>query len=194
MKTPFDYFNGCTKGEFTTSNGKLDWRIEDGVICFQPSNGLTDWLKNLLVFPVPILIRCYLVIVPLGLALDLPELFRILKAHPEIKRAAGYSRGGMEAVITALKLKTVCITFGCPNLFWRPSKKLKLFLYGYVTHFENESDVVTKVPFKYSKGANIRVLGGKEYQPCVDDVMDFVRRESGHSPGEYRFRLEGVEW
>lgn len=189
--SPLDAFNGCTKGEFKTTKGKLDWRIEGTELFFQPSNGLTDWMKNFLVIPIPVIWGGLFAFIPLGVWIDLRELKMILKSNKGITQVYGYSRGGWFAVLTALKLKIICATFGCPGIFWNPSNRLKSFLYHFVVHYENPSDIVCTVPIGYEHGANRKVLFGREYIKEVNSIEEAIDRDSGHSPEEYRFRLEG---
>jgi len=194
MKTPLDAFNGCTKGDFNTTKGKVDWRVEGTELFFQPSHGLTDWMKNLLIFPIPVIWGGYLVFIPIGIALDIRELSKILKSVSGITHVYGYSRGGWEAVLSSMKLKVVCTTFGCPGVFWKPSKKVKSFLYHFVTHYENPDDIVCTVPIGYDHGPTVIKLYGRSYIQEVNGFDEALERDSGHSPSEYRFRLEGVQW
>lgn len=191
--TPLDRFNGCTKGLFNESKGKLSWKVEEDEIFFQPSKGLEDWMKNMLVFPVPIFWGGVFIFIPLGVALDLPVLAKVLKGCAGISHANGYSRGGWEAVLTALKLCIPCTTFGCPGVFWRPSRKVQAFLDANVTHYENPTDIVCTVPIGYSHSVNRIKLGGGVFSPPVDSMDELLSLNSGHSPAEYRFRLQGVD-
>lgn len=90
-----DYFETVSNhSDYNTANGKLDWKRIGDILYWQESEGLEDWIKNFLFLPIPIRLGRLWVWLPLGSALDIHAMRKILKKNPDIKLVVGYSRGG----------------------------------------------------------------------------------------------------
>lgn len=183
-----ELFNECLRGGYNNTIKKVSSKIKNKIGYFQCSKEKQDWIYNFLFIPAIIKIRgCYLM-VPLGLKIMWDEI----KNNNEfyfVDGFTGYSLGAELASLWSFARSVPAIVFGCPNFLLFPSKKV-LDGFSGVTFCENPNDVVTKIPPVYRKGNNIVVLGGRVNKEHIETIEDLFQEQSGHSPTEYRQRLE----
>lgn len=182
--TNLDYFNACTHGKWNNTSGDVSWKLENGVMYFQCTHGLRDWVRNLLVLPSYTKIRGEDLFIPLGLRTSWEEIEPIVRETPCIGYV-GYSLGGEFASLSSAITRLPAIAFGCPNFYL--GKETDIF--NEVRYYTNSHDILANLPLGYKKG-KFNVLLCRDYdRPSGVPVYEWF---SHHSPAEYRLQLEDL--
>ena len=139
---------------------------EDKIIyvCFQGSNGMSDWLHNFLVIPTHMepyngcgwfVHAGFARVWRSGNDTIMEETRMLAERLPDFKvKFCGYSHGGPLAMLAAQNWnfltneKCNCETFGPPMLAWGDAAQRVLNNSMNLTNWVNRADVVTTVPLK----------------------------------------------
>lgn len=199
------------KGPWETGGFDVQFRIIDegemAIISFQGSVSAEDWKLD---FSFPV--KPYR---------DMPETWyahggfvsgyksindRILErvADKKFIFIEGYSLGGAYAVLCTEDIKfhhpemdTGTITFGCPNVFWFPGKKVRERCKD-ILHVRNIGDPVPAVPprfFGYVSLGSAKYIGSVKQALSLEDFdvknpLTYPLIKS-HQIGDYRMALRG---
>ena len=132
-------------------------------VCFQGSNGMTDWLHNLLTIPnrMEPVDGCgwfvhagFARVWRSGRDTVMAELEKVMRVQPKGFKVvfAGFSHGGPLAMLAAQQWnqrtgeKCQCVTFGSPKLAWAAEARRVLNESMILTNWINPADIVTTVP------------------------------------------------
>jgi hypothetical protein len=181
-----DLYNECSRGGgYRKTWLGVSWKVVGDRMYFQPSKERIDWVLNLLCeIPVPLFLGKWFFIVPLGAALGWLSVRGIVKKHPVVAYI-GISQGGWWASYASAVTGLPAATFGCPNLF---GGALWLGIgFDNVSHYETPRDIVARFPTWGSKGRNVYILNRHAVKP---KGMPDIEWETGHTPEEYRQRME----
>lgn len=184
-----EYFNNCNKGPWTTIGDDTQYKVQDGILYFQPSKSKADW-KNNLIFPaVPYSDMDHKFLVHAGF-LNVWKKIRHTIEKLEFSRIVGYSHGAALALFAhedflfRNEFQPVTYVFGCPRVFFLPDAKTRA-RFSSVINIQSKGDLVTMVPPGYSHVGNIIKLDGKVKQNG-ESLAGFLTR---HTPNVYRQRL-----
>ena len=163
-----------------------DWKIIDGVMYFQYTEGNSDWLYNFMsVIRFPWRLNKTWFLFPLGPLIMFLSLKKIIKSN-KANLYVGISQGGWFASYASALTGIPAITFGCPRLGIGKAK-----LFENVTHYQNENDIVPLLPPWAKLYGKIMVLENK-YVPVNLDPLEYIEYVTGHSFREYEANLKGL--
>lgn len=133
-------------------------------LCFQGSNGLTDWLHNFLFIPTKMepyngcgwkVHKGFARVWRSGNDTIMEELRALTERLPDFEIVfCGFSHGGPLSMLAAqnwfhlTKQRRRCVTFGSPKLAWGDNAQRVLNNSMILTNWINRGDVVTTVPLK----------------------------------------------
>lgn len=197
--TSLDRFRAVLRGPWTTGALDTQWRLEGRTLYLQATASLLDWILNFLFLAVPVAPYRRMAH-PFWAHLGFVAAY---KANAEAIQAldfdtiVGYSRGGALALLahedrlfrTGVEPET--FVFGCPAVFSGISPELA-GRWSRVTRYESPRDVVTKVcglVWLRHVGRLVKI-GGRPRRPAGYSWLLWI---SGHSPSEYKQRLEDYE-
>ena len=187
-------FNELNGDGWTTSGLDVQYKVVDGMLMFQCSNGQSDWIHN------------FNAVADVYKDSDIPftghegfiELWQSIRHDIEklnFHSIAGYSQGGALAVLAhenyyhRFGFEPDCtITFGCPPSIIDPTPELSI-RFSNLVNWHNPRDLVYLIP---------QIIGfqhmGHSYslrQPAKRPAgCPLLRWWSGHSQEEYRSRLK----
>jgi len=132
-------------------------------VCFQGSNGMTDWLHNFLFKPrrMETYKGCgwfvhagFARVWRSGSDTVMKELRKLHERLPGFKIVfCGFSHGGPLAMLAAKKWHHItgqrceCVTFGSPKLAWGDAARRVLSNAMILTNWVNRADAITALPF-----------------------------------------------
>jgi len=194
--TPLQLFNGTLSGPWTTGELDVQYRVEDGVLYFQPSMSSTDWALNFLFPAVPYKRMAEEYTVHAG-------FFLAYKANAEAIQAldfeyiAGFSLGAAIAVhahedrLFRTGKQPHTFLFGCPCAIGRAPDSV-LARWSNVTRIEAPRDLVPLALrlLGYKHVGNVITLAGSAVRPADVSRLAWL---SGHTPDEYRQRIRNFE-
>lgn len=177
-----EHFNKCTTGPWETI-GHLQFKLDDGTLYFQCSNGKEDWVSNFFCIPA----RYDGEWVHKGFR-DMWLPARDIISKLKFNVVVGYSQGGPFANWAYKDVddrKVICITYGSPKFILHPSEKAKLE-YSSVCQFKNTNDIVTTQPRLFTHVGKEFTLPDAAERPSGYSRLLWA---SGHCPEMYRQNL-----
>lgn len=187
--TLLEYFNNCNKGPWITSGDDTQYKVQDGILYFQPSKSKADWKNNLFFPAVPYSDMEDKFLVHAGFK-NVWKKIRHEIEKLEFTKIVGYSHGAALALFAhedflfRNKYQPVTYVFGSPRVFFLPNAKTKA-RFSAVINIQSKGDMVTMVPPGYSHVGHIITLDEKVRQND-DSWIAFLTR---HTPNVYRQRL-----
>ena len=152
---------------FTDRNNKIIY------VCFQGSNGLSDWLHNFLAIPTTMepykgcgwrVHKGFARVWRSGNDIVMKETITLAKKLSGFAVVfCGYSHGAALAMLAAQDWhyrtgqKCQCVIFGSPRLAWGDAAQRVLNNAMYLTNWVNRADAVTRLPLKKMGFRHVRV-------------------------------------
>lgn len=189
----YDLFDTCNSGGWITK-GTTQYKLVDGTLYFQCSDGKEDWRRNFAFPAVPYKHMKNKFLVHAGFLSAWKEV-RDDIAHLEFNRIVGYSHGAALALLACEDrayngVNVPTFVFGCPRTFFMPPSRIRALL-ARVKRYTSKGDIVTKLPpaiFGFRHVGENNILKGK-VKKGEDSWLVFFSR---HSPSVYRQRLAGL--
>ena len=192
----FYQFEVCNSDGWTTTGKDVQYKVVGDTLYFQCSHGKSDWFYN---FKASESVYKDSDIEFIGHK-GFNELWESVRHEIEglkFSKIVGYSQGAALAIRAHENYfhrmgfePDVTITFGCPASIKRPKGKL-LNRFVRVVNYHNPHDIVFWLPmligYKHV-GASI-ALTNKAKRPKGFNLVSWL---TGHSPEEYRQRLENA--
>ena len=183
--TALELFREIRKGGYTHNWIGVDWKVTDGCMIFEESDGKADWMFNFLsALRIPGRLAGTWFIFPLGAWLmwrTIRKTVKRLVVSGQVKEFAGYSQGAWFASYASAMTGRRARTFGCPRL-----GKGEAYLFSRVLHYKNDGDVVTMVPPWADIYGRVILLDRPIKRPGGLSEVEWL---SHHSPEEYEARL-----
>jgi hypothetical protein len=181
--TDLELFEKATHGPWITAGDDVQYKVDDGLLCFQQSASKDDWLAN---FNFPA--QAYRDMkkpfyVHRGFLKKWKSVRKII-AELDFEAIAGYSHGGPLAALAfedaRFRGKVIVSTtlFGSPRFLWKPNLDA-LMHFGLIININVRGDLVAAVPPWYTY-AGVRC----EYGPWSLPVP------WKHEPKQYRLHLK----
>lgn len=186
------------------TEGLLDtqWKVNDGVLYFQQTSSVLDWVLNFLAAPMksrmpykgmPIIYKVHVGFF-VAYKINSEEIQKL-----DFERVAGYSRGGPLAMYahedrefrTGKKLENG-FAFGCPRGVCKTVPEIRM-RWSNFTRYTNPGDIVAGLPFEcmgYEHVGREIVLGGNISRPKDVGRLAWATH---HTAEEYLQRLEQLK-
>lgn len=189
-------FNECNSDGWTTAGLDVQYKVVGDTLFFQPSHGSSDWRYN---FKAARSVYDNSDIPFVGHR-GFNELWYSVRRDIEklsFRKICGYSQGGALAVLAHENYyhrfgsePDVTWTFGCPPSIFEPTLELEM-RFSNVINWHNPRDIVYYAPMilGYKHVGQCRTLHGNVKRPDDCGLIEWI---SGHSPDEYRQRLEAM--
>jgi hypothetical protein len=183
----YDLFDSVTSGPWVETDF-VQFKNEDGVLCFQCSNGIVDWIRNFDFPAVPYKRMETEYKVHAGF-LEAYQLVRDEINALDFHAIVGYSHGAALALLACEDQafrgrKVPTFVFGCPRVFYKPPQIVKDRT-AHAMRYTSKGDIVTKVPPFYHHVGQEVLLCGKTHRE-EKSLLSYLSR---HSPSVYRQRL-----
>jgi hypothetical protein len=173
-------FENCTHGAWSNTRDFVTYKIVDRVIYFQCSKEDLDWWRNFFVVPTNLHIAGRKLATPAGFASAWKSIRGSLD-WANIDFAVGYSHGAVLAAYVSVLKNCQAVLFGCPRFILNGRKLFKNCLV-----VKNPGDIVTLLPPIYRLPEEVHTLSGD----IESGSIKLMLLATGHSPAEYRQRLE----
>lgn len=180
--TLLEQFNICNRhADYNDTKHKVSWKIIGDTLYFEPSHGAEDWWRNIMIVPVPYLLKGRLVFLPIGILLSWLEVQKATRQYDgKIKLVIGYSLGAMLAGLYSAKHDVDALTFGNPRYVIAP---FGCNLFQRVTNYLTPWDVVSFIPPGYTRPGTDIIMLGEVSMPHGLTVAEWC---SGHHQSIYR--------
>ena len=182
----YDLFNSVTSGPWIETDF-VQFKNEDGVLYFQCSNGIVDWIRNFDFPAVPYKRMETEYKVHAGF-LEAYQLVQRRDKRSTFTQSSDTLRRGscssLLAKITFRGRKVPTFVFGCPRVFYKPPQIVKDRT-AHAIRYTSKGDIVTKVPPFYHHVGQEVLLCGKTHRE-EKSLLSYLSR---HSPSVYRQRL-----
>ena len=182
-----ELFDTCNSGGWITK-GTTQYKLVDGTLYFQCSDGKEDWRRNFAFPAVPYKRMKNKFLVHAGFLSAWKEVRDEINAL-DFHAIVGYSHGAALALLACEDQafrgrKVPTIVFGCPRIFYKPPQIVKDRT-EHAIRYTSKGDIVTKVPPFYHHVGQEVLLCGKTHRE-EKSLLSYLSR---HSPSVYRQRL-----
>jgi len=171
-------FKNVLKDGYTHERDGVSWKMIGSIMYFEESNGVRDWIRNLLCFPVLVKVKRWIWI-PFGMSRSWKTARAIIERENPTA-FIGYSHGAVLAALGSELTGGGAIVFGCPRFRIGGVFMRTLFV-------ETPGDFIAKIPPFYQRNDALKLSG----ESVMPEGFNKWIWKLDHAPENYRQRLQG---